>query len=1016
MRIFKYGSSKNKTNNNNNNHAGHHNSTSVTDLNADDDGPPYDSQPFPIGERTSSTSSWNIFKRNKLKKLKSAPPVGIQSSTSMISLPKNYDAKNYDQNQKFPKNFDPKNFDAKNFDQKMFDGKSGYEPTNYYDQNNNFKNTQNNQTFNSKQTYGKGGQHLPLQEKDSSATIKNENLDSVESVHVGSDREASDEESNEDDSNEDSNVDSNVDSNCLDDTPDDTPNDTPDDTPNEDTSMGSLGGGSLGEDKCLKKKRGKKGVNRGKPSIQSSTRSGITTSSGCQVSASSNGAAGGGKGTTKTQSHHSSGYSSAYSNSNYTSTGRHRASTCSTTSSNSPKNCNNHHNSNNNNSNGNSNNNIQNINQNTNPNPQTQHMSTSNNHLASLPTKQNFGQAVGSLLRRLSGSRANSQTRLNKISQDNHKTGQFTPGSLLQGLTLGGSRTSLAKLGKNSGSTNDDSGILVKKNFSASVQCLTQNNTHGNLANSLTNGITNGGGGGLAMQGLNSGSRVNISNILNSGQTSSNAHLFYTKNAPAPLVRGPGVNPKYGSAVNLSGNVDDQSLEGKKRGNSSKSRTHRAGSQSKINDNDYRSGSIPPDFPVAGTPCQLEYPNRFRGASDYIQIQMEEFKAKYEVTGIIGRGGGGTVYSGYRRLDRSPCAIKQVPKVKVKRWGRINNLKVPIEFDLLNRVNRKHSSIIEMLDWYERRSSFVLVMERPPHSIDLFEFINRRGAVEEFNTKYMLRQLVEVMIILFKEGVFHRDVKDENIMVSYDNFQLKLIDFGCGTNLKKSDYTEFAGTPEFYPPEWFREKRYSAETQTVWSLGVLLWAMLHGEVPFANEGDIKVYKGSVYELKRRVQLTEDTMHFLQKLLNFDERKRPTLRQLINSRWLRKNSEGDEKLSITPAYEGSSLRKGSNKHENSNKHSSHNSKQQQHQTTSHQDLSSYATSHNPQHSQHQHFASTTQLNQKKEEQMRVGGGGQHHSQHRSSKQHKNTNSYNRFNTSLFQTSAATAVAPPPTTLY
>jgi serine/threonine protein kinase len=602
----------------------------------------------------------------------------------------------------------------------------------------------------------------------------------------------------------------------------------------------------------------------------------------------------------------------------------------------------------------------------------------------------------------LSGSRANSQTRLNKISQDNHKTGQFTPvSSLLQGLTLGGSRTSLAKLGKNNScSTNDDvGGILVKKNFSASVQCLTQNNSTQGITNAITNG------GGLTMQGLNSGSRVNISNILNSGQTSSNAHLFYTKNQPAPLVRGPGMNPKYGSAVNLSGNVDDRSLEGQKRGNNSKSRTQRAGSQSRI-DNDYRSGSNPPEFQAVGTPCQLEYPNRFRGSSDYVQIQMEEFKAKYEVTGIIGRGGGGTVYSGYRRLDRSPCAIKQVPKVKVKRWGRINNLKVPIEFDLLNRVNRKHSSIIEMLDWYERRSSFVLVMERPPHSIDLFEFINRRGAVEEFNTKYMLRQLVEVMIILFKEGVFHRDVKDENIMVSYDNFQLKLIDFGCGTNLKKSDYTEFAGTPEFYPPEWFREKRYSAETQTVWSLGVLLWAMLHGEVPFANEGDIKVYKGSVYELKRRVQLTEDTMHFLQKLLNFDERKRPTLRQLINSRWLRKNSEGDEKLSITPAYEGSSLRKSSNKHENSSKHS--NSKQQ-HQTTSHQDLSSYATSHNPQHSQHQHFASTTQLSQKKEEGR---GGGQHHNQHRSSKQNKN-NSYNRSNTSLFQTSAATAVAPPPT---
>ena len=117
---------------------------------------------------------------------------------------------------------------------------------------------------------------------------------------------------------------------------------------------------------------------------------------------------------------------------------------------------------------------------------------------------------------------------------------------------MGGSRTSLAKLGKNnncSALNNDDrDGILVKKNFSASVQCLTQNNnTHG-IANALTNGITNGGGGGggLNMQGLNSGgSRVNISNILNSGQTSLNSHLFYTKNSPAPLVRGPGMNPKY---------------------------------------------------------------------------------------------------------------------------------------------------------------------------------------------------------------------------------------------------------------------------------------------------------------------------------------------------------------------------------------------------------------------------------------------------------------------------------------
>lgn len=225
--------------------------------------------------------------------------------------------------------------------------------------------------------------------------------------------------------------------------------------------------------------------------------------------------------------------------------------------------------------------------------------------------------------------------------------------------------------------------------------------------------------------------------------------------------------------------------------------------------------------------------------------------------------------------------------MKVKRWGKIESRKVPIEFDLLNRVNNKHSSIIEMLDWYERRSSFVLVMERPAHSIDLFEYINRKGAIQENHAKHMLKQLIEVMVTCLKEGVFHRDVKDENIMLCYDTYQIKLIDFGCGTNLKKTDYTEFAGTPEFYPPEWFTERRYNAETQTVWSLGVLLWAMLQGEVPFASEQDIRAYSGHVTDLKQRVQISDDAINLLQRLLHREEKKRPTLRQITKSAWMRK---------------------------------------------------------------------------------------------------------------------------------
>jgi len=127
-------------------------------------------------------------------------------------------------------------------------------------------------------------------------------------------------------------------------------------------------------------------------------------------------------------------------------------------------------------------------------------------------------------------------------------------------------------------------------------------------------------------------------------------------------------------------------------------------------------------------------------------------------------------------------------------------------------------------------------------------------------------------------------------MINYHTYEVKLIDFGCGTNLKKSDYNEFAGTPEFYPPEWFNERKYLAEPQTVWSLGVLLWAILYGEVPFQDENAIKEYSGSIIHIKlqsTRVVLSEDALRFLQKALHYDEKRRPSLKYMLKSTWLRK---------------------------------------------------------------------------------------------------------------------------------
>ena len=98
-----------------------------------------------------------------------------------------------------------------------------------------------------------------------------------------------------------------------------------------------------------------------------------------------------------------------------------------------------------------------------------------------------------------------------------------------------------------------------------------------------------------------------------------------------------------------------------------------------------------------------------------------------------------------------------------------------------------------MLDFYERPDSFIVVMERPDNSKDLFDFITEAGALEEDDARDMFRQIVETTVALHDVGVVHRDIKDENVLIDTESRSIRLIDFGSGTFLHDDVYTEFEG-------------------------------------------------------------------------------------------------------------------------------------------------------------------------------------------------------------------------------
>ncbi|VDK62955.1 unnamed protein product [Onchocerca ochengi] len=255
----------------------------------------------------------------------------------------------------------------------------------------------------------------------------------------------------------------------------------------------------------------------------------------------------------------------------------------------------------------------------------------------------------------------------------------------------------------------------------------------------------------------------------------------------------------------------------------------------------------------------------------------KQFRKKYTILEELGRGGFGIVYKGERNEDGAPVAVKFIEHKRVREWTMKCKQLIPSEICLLE-MCRNVSGVVQLIDCSK---GFLIVMERPEQCLDLFDLISVYGYLDEDIARSIFVQILNTTCLLYSiYGIFHRDIKDENIIINMHTGEAVLVDFGAAVFISEACIKEFQGTRSYCPPEWFKRLTYMPSEATVWSLGIVLYVMVSGCLPFQNEVQICLGRFTIPK-----HISKDCENLLRQCLAVTPSRRPDLLEIFKHRWL-----------------------------------------------------------------------------------------------------------------------------------
>ncbi|XP_014475933.1 PREDICTED: serine/threonine-protein kinase MARK2-like isoform X5 [Dinoponera quadriceps] len=261
---------------------------------------------------------------------------------------------------------------------------------------------------------------------------------------------------------------------------------------------------------------------------------------------------------------------------------------------------------------------------------------------------------------------------------------------------------------------------------------------------------------------------------------------------------------------------------------------------------------------------------------------------KYKLLKTIGKGNFAKVKLAKHVPTGKEVAIKIIDKTQLNP-GSLQ--KLFREVRIMKMLD--HPNIVKLFQVIETEKTLYLVMEYASGG-EVFDYLVLHGRMKEKEARAKFRQIVSAVQYCHQKKIIHRDLKAENLLLDSE-MNIKIADFGFSNEFTPGNKLDtFCGSPPYAAPELFQGKKYDGPEVDVWSLGVILYTLVSGSLPF-DGSTLRELRERVLRGKYRIPfyMSTDCENLLKKFLVLNPTKRASLENIMKDKWMNMGYEDDE---------------------------------------------------------------------------------------------------------------------------